>query len=105
LQVARNGHFAPSPKEKIDQSRDEVADNSPTYVARDDELASKVKRLLEEGQHAPVALRHYRAGRIGPDEVAEYVSHDLIGSEEAAGQLVPAVRAVLEGFAPAKVVS
>jgi len=52
-----------------------------------------------------VALKHYRDGRIGPEEVAEFVSRDLSGSEANAARLIPTVRAVLEDFAPVEVVS
>jgi hypothetical protein len=97
--AARNGHFAPTPKEKISQSREELAEDSPTCLASDDRLAGEVKRVLEQGQHAPVALRHYLAGRIGLDEVARFVSQDLADSEVSAGGLIPAVRAALENFA------
>jgi len=103
--VARNDHFAPTSKEKINQSREELADASPTYLATDDKLAGQVKRVLEQGQHAPVAFKHYRAGRIGPDEVAEFVSRDLTGSEDSASRLLATVLTVLEDFAPVEEVS
>jgi hypothetical protein len=105
LQVARNDHFEPPPNEKIDQSREELADDSPPYLASDDRLVGEVRRVLEQGCHAPVALRHYREGRIGPEEVAEFVSRDLTGSEANAARLIPTVRAVLEDFTPVEVVS
>jgi len=105
FQVARNDHFAPTSKEKINQSREELADASPTYLATDDKLAGQVKRVLEQGQHAPVAFKHYRAGRIGPDEVAEFVSRDLTGSEDSASRLLATVLTVLEDFAPVEEVS
>jgi hypothetical protein len=52
-----------------------------------------------------VALRHYLEGRIGLEEIAEFVSRDLTGSEANAARLIPTVRAVLEDFTPVEVVS
>jgi hypothetical protein len=105
FQVARNNHFAPTPQEKTDKPREELANDSPTDLTSDNRWAGEVKRVLERGQHAPVALKHYRAGRIGPDEVAEFVSRDLTGSEDSAGRFIPTVRDVLEDFTLVEVVS
>ena len=105
FQVERNSYFAPTSKEKINQSTEELADDSPTHLASDDKLAGEVKRVLEQGQHAPVALRHYLAGSTGLYEVAEFVSRDLTGSEDSAGRLIPTVLTVLEDFEPVEVVS
>jgi hypothetical protein len=45
---------------------------------------------------SPKALKHYRNGNIGLDDVALWVSLDLTRSEDYAETLKPAVAAVLE---------
>jgi hypothetical protein len=96
LQAARNDHFVPLPEEQINLLKEELADHSPTYPANgDDQLAGKVRLVLEQGRHAPVALKHYRARCIGSDEVAQYVSYDLTGNTDRAERLTPIVERVV----------
>jgi hypothetical protein len=45
---------------------------------------------------SPKALKHYRNGKIGLDEVAFWVSLDLTRNEEHAETLKPTVEAVLK---------
>jgi hypothetical protein len=78
FQEARNGRFAP----------------------QEDEYFPKVKELLtstdSERRSSPKALKHYRDGNIGLDDVALWVSLDLTRSEDNSETLKPVVEAVLE---------
>ena len=78
FQEARNGHFAP----------------------QEDKYLQEVKELLtstnNERLSSPKALKHYRNGNIGLDDVAHWVSWDLTRSEDHAETLKPTVAAVLE---------
>jgi len=78
FQEARNGHFAP----------------------QGDKYFQKVKELLtstdNERLTSPKALKHYRNGKIGLDDLAGWVSMDLTRSEDHAETLKPTVKAVLE---------
>jgi hypothetical protein len=44
---------------------------------------------------SPKALAHYRAKRIGLDEIAPWVSYDLTGDESSAERLAPTVERVV----------
>jgi len=78
FQEARNGNFAP----------------------QEDKCLQEVKKLLtstnNERLSSPKALKHYRNGNIGLDDVALWVSLDLTRSEDHAEILKPTVAAVLE---------
>ncbi len=78
FQEARNGHFAP----------------------QEDKYLQEVKELLTSTNNgrlsSPMALKHYRNGNIGLDDVALWVSLDLTRSEDHAETLKPTVAAVLE---------
>jgi hypothetical protein len=78
FQEARNGHFAP----------------------QEDKYLQEVKELLtstnNERLSSPKALKHYRNGNIGLDDIALWVSLDLTRSEDYAETLKPTVAAVLE---------
>src|SRR5215212_5948283 len=78
FQEARNGHFAP----------------------QGDKYFQKVKELLtstdNERLTSPKALKHYRNGKIGLDDLAGWVSMDLTNSADHAETLKPTVKAVLE---------
>jgi hypothetical protein len=78
FQEARNGHFA----------------------RQEDKYFQKVKELLTSTDNkrlsSPMALRHYRDGNIGLDDVALWVSLDLTRSEDYAETLKPTVATVVE---------
>ena len=68
----------------------------PRQPSVDPKMLTEVRRVMENGRHAPVALKHYRAGNISVEDVAEYVSQDATHSPDAAQTLLPAVRLILE---------
>jgi hypothetical protein len=67
---------------------------------QEDKYLQEVKELLtstnNERLSSPKALKHYRNGNIGLDDIALWVSLDLTRSEEHAVTLKPTVAAVLE---------
>lgn len=90
---------APTPQiNKSNQSIEEEdsTTSSPHQPDVDQKMAREVRQLMESGTHAPIALKHYRAGRIKAEEVACFVSQDATGSDKLAESLLPAVRLVLE---------
>ncbi len=90
---------APPPQINKSGKSNEEEDSTTSFPGQpegESKMVTEVRRLLEKGRHAPVALKHYRAGRIGVEAVAEFVSQDATGSDAAAETLLPAVRAVLE---------
>jgi hypothetical protein len=78
FQEARNGRFAPQ---------------GHKYFQEVKELLSSTDN---ERLGSPKALKHYRNGKIGLDEVASWVSLDLTRNEEHAETLKPTVEAVLK---------
>lgn len=94
---AQNRAAPPHQINKSNQSKEEEDPTTPASPQHNvDKLAKEVRRLMEDGRHAPVALKHYRAGRMNVEDVALYVSQDATGSEKLAETLLPAVRLVLE---------
>ncbi len=59
-------------------------------------MLSEVRRVMQSGRHTPLALKHYEAGRVSAEVVAECVSQDATGSDAATSTLLPAVRFIFE---------
>ena len=78
------------------KDQDELTTSSPLQTNVDPRLAGEVRHLMEKGTHAPVTLRHYKAGRAKAEDVAFAVSWDYRGSDEYTKTFLPAVRLVLE---------
>lgn len=70
--------------------------SSPGQPDGEPKLVSEVRRLMESGRHTPVALKHFRTGKIKAEEVAAYVSQDATGSDDDADTFLPTVRLILE---------
>lgn len=95
---AQNRAAPPHQINKSSQSTEEE-DSTTSFPHQrdvDPKMAKEVRQLMENGRHAPVALKHYRAGRLSVEDVAEYVSQDAAGSDKLAKTLLSAVRLVLE---------
>lgn len=62
----------------------------------EDEQVKRVRQIMKNGRHTPVALKHYRSGHASVQDVAEHVSQDATGYVDAAEILLPTVQSVLE---------
>ncbi|PLS87436.1 MAG: hypothetical protein CYG60_01895 [Actinobacteria bacterium] len=109
FQTAANGFSSrPAAQQKDefisqDQEQDENRPNPTTSFADQRDLEpkelSEVRKILEHGQHGSVALKHYRAGTISAEEVADYVSWEVAGTLDPAPALKRGVRHVLDELA------
>ncbi len=86
-----------------DQGQDEGQPDTTTSFDEQRDVGpkelSEVRKVLEHGKHASVALKHYRDGNISVEEVAEYVSWEVSQHLEATPILLRAVRCVLDDVA------
>ncbi|MDP9438409.1 MAG: hypothetical protein M3P49_06665, partial [Actinomycetota bacterium] len=111
FQTGANGfssRTAPQQKDKFlsqdqEQEQDEALLTTTTSLADqwnvNPKELSEVRRVLEHGKHGSVALKHYRAGSISVEEVAEIVGWEVSHSLEATPALSRAVRRALEEVA------
>jgi hypothetical protein len=102
---AQNRAAPPQPMNKNfsqGQEQDEAQPNpttsSPPQPSGVPKLVDEVARVLVEGKHSPTAVKHYRAGRVDAEVVAEHVSQDLIGNMTGTEKLLPLVRRVLDAM-------
>ncbi len=83
-----------------DQEQDETLPDTTTLLAGQRDIDSKelseVRRVLEHGQHGSVALKHYRAGSISAEDVADFVSWEVAHRLEATPALSRTVRHALD---------
>ena len=90
-----------SPQQKGGKPKGQNSENEsrqPLFAPSTDperKLLTEVREVLENGHHAPLALKHYRRGKIDLPRVAEEVAYDLTGREGGAGEILPAVESVL----------
>ncbi len=86
-----------------DQEQDEASPDTTTLLTDqrdvDPKELSEVRRVLEYGQHGSVALKHYRAGSISAEDVADFVSWEVAHRLEATPALSRTVRHVLDEMA------
>jgi hypothetical protein len=71
----------------------------PLQPEAESRLLSEVRALLKNGDNAKVAVRHYHNGNADLKTVAEFVSQDATGSEDATEMFLPVVRTALEEIA------
>jgi len=83
----------------FEESAFQAARKGP-FAPQEDKHFQQIKELLtstdNERRFSPKALKHYRNGNIGLDDVAGWVSLDLTHSEDQAETLKPIVEAVLK---------